>query len=93
LRQRQDELCRGQIAFLSGDWDDPDDLDIMEDNRIAWLTPGHRKDPEQPIRDGSPGPAELWRKYGKAYLQEWRRAHSDGEPHPAEEWLGPPDEC
>src|SRR5689334_22164451 len=84
-------LDEGQLRFLSGDWDNLDGLGVGEFNRLCWLTRSMCENPAEDIRDHSPGPLELWRRYGKEALDEWRRSHPAGEPHPAEEWLGPPD--
>src|SRR4051794_21141508 len=85
-------LDEGQLRFLADDWDNLDGLDVGEFNRLCWLTPPMCENPEEQIRDSSPGPLELWRQYGKEALREWRRAHPDGEQHPAELWLGSPDD-
>src|ERR1044071_3865716 len=90
-------LCKGQKAFLEGNFSGPDNIhqsgwSLMEYNRFCWLT-SHCRDPEAPLVDGSPGPVELWRRYGKDALQQWRATHPDGQVHPAEQWLGQPDDC
>jgi hypothetical protein len=86
-------LDKGQLAFLAGDWDMAvaDVGTIMEFNHLCWLTEIWAPPREKCRGDSSPGPLELWRKYGKEALHEWRKTHPPDELHPAEEWLGPPE--
>src|SRR4051812_49353798 len=91
VRNVHEDLTPGQRMVLQGVFDpDAAELDIMSYNQVCWLSPPWvYGGPDKPCPDGSPGAAELWRRYGLIAFAEWRETHSD-EPHPLLEHLGEP---
>jgi len=88
-RLRGSALTTGQLAWLRGEPDPPDDS-VLSFNHHCWLRRSARSDDRTAVLpDRSPGSADLWNIYGEAAIAE-RKAKGITTPHPYIKTLGLP---
>ena len=85
-RLNDSELDAGQLAWILGEEDPPNDIGVMAFNHFCWL---ERDDPDWPLRDGTPSARDLWQEFGQEAIEAWHRKHGDT-PHPLVEILRMP---